>query len=51
MSENKKLEKTKKQNAEKEVSLDDLSEVAGGAIKNVKYTPTKPISDDTKAKI
>ena len=44
-------ELTKKQNAEKEISLDNLSEVAGGAIKNVKYTPTNPISEDTKKKI
>lgn len=53
MADNKKTttEEVKKQNEAKEVSLDNLAEVAGGAIKNVRYTPTKPISDDTKDKI
>ena len=55
MSDNKKKtilsEEAKKQDKAKEISLDELDKVAGGAIGNVRYTPTTDISDDTKNKI
>lgn len=42
---------TAKENEEKEISVEQLDEVSGGGIGNVKYTPTKPISEDTQNKI
>ena len=40
-----------KENNSKELSLDTLDEVAGGAIGNVRYTKTTDISKDTQSKI
>lgn len=40
-----------KENEKKEISVEQLDEVTGGAIRNVRYTPTKPISKDTQNKI
>ncbi|MBS5165050.1 MAG: hypothetical protein ACLUDG_00815 [Butyricicoccus sp.] len=34
-----------------ELALDELEEVAGGSLKDVVYTPTVDISEDTKSKI
>jgi hypothetical protein len=34
-----------------ELNLEELDKVTGGSIKNVKYTETTEISDDTKRKI
>lgn len=50
-------EKLNKQNNEaeekerQEIDLDDLEQVTGGSIKNVQYTKTVEISQDTKSKI
>ena len=40
-----------KENEKKEIPVEQLGEVTGGGIGNVRYTPTKPISEDTKNKI
>ena len=42
---------TAKENENKEIPVEQLDEVSGGAIRNVRYTPTKPISSDTQDKI
>ncbi len=39
------------ENTEQELDLDDLEQVTGGSIRNVQYTKTTEISDDTKSKI
>lgn len=52
MAEQKKTELTNAQtNQDKELDLDQLKDVAGGSIRNVIFTPTTDISDDTKSKI
>ena len=40
-----------KENESKELSEDQLDEVSGGSIRNVRYTKTTTISADTKSKI
>ncbi len=35
----------------KEISFENLDEVTGGSIRNVRYTKTTDISEDTKSKI
>lgn len=46
-------EKNKNTNeaVEEELDLENLEQVTGGSIRNVKYTQTTEISDDTKKKI
>jgi len=35
----------------KELDLNDLEKVSGGSVRDVQFTKTKPISEDTKRKI
>ena len=50
MSDEKKITENKNLK-EKELNLDELKDVSGGALKDVKYTKTDDISEDTKEKI
>ena len=47
MSEQEKNTKIEEEESEQTLTLEELEEVAGGALRNVNKTPTKPISDDT----
>lgn len=55
MSEDKKKvitnENEVKENEQKEISLENLDEVTGGSIRNVRYTKTTDITDSIKNKI
>lgn len=55
MSEDKKktiaVEEAAKENEKKEIPVEKLDEVTGGSIRNVRYTKTTDISEDTKSKI
>lgn len=35
----------------KELNLEDLEDVSGGSLKDVKFTKTKDVSKDTKSKL
>lgn len=47
----KEMKNPDKELEEQELALDELEEVAGGSLKDVVYTPTVDISEDTKSKI
>lgn len=50
MSDEKKTTVKNDEITEQEISLDELDNVTGGSIGNVKYTKTVDISGDTKSK-
>lgn len=49
--EKKNLQKEETKKKGKELSEDELNDVAGGSLKNAAFNNTKPISQDTKDKI
>ncbi len=51
MSDEKKIITNVEEENNKEIDLETLENVSGGAIGNVKYTPREDISDDTANKI
>lgn len=51
MSDKKKTPENTQEAMEQEINFDDLEQVTGGSIKDVKYTKTTDISGDTKSKI
>ena len=52
MSEDKKIKvNEKKISDDKELDLEELNDVSGGALRNVSFTKTRDISRDTKDKI
>lgn len=51
MAEEKKTAINEEEAVEQEINLDELEQVTGGALRNVQYTKTIDISEDTKRKI
>lgn len=51
MADEKKKNMNNEEVAAQEIDFDELEKVTGGSIKNVNYTKTTDISQDTKSKI